>query len=99
MDVTYRCGWCREHGAPEGGAPAVLVARGNRSPIGYRFVRHRGRDGDTLAMEPLGVLAGRWQVRLWCEGCGRALTPRRASALGRIYQRALRSETNEVYVD
>lgn len=99
MDVTYRCAWCRENGAPDGAAPAVLVARGNRSPIGYRFVRHRDRAGDTLTMEPLGVLQGRWQVRLWCEGCGRALTPRRASTLRRLFQRAVRARKNEIYVD
>jgi hypothetical protein len=100
LDVTYRCGWCREHGAPEDGAPAVLVARGNRSPIGYRFVRRRDRGhGESIAMEPLGVLQGRWTVRLWCDGCGRAITPRKASSLRRLYQQARRNATPDVYVD
>lgn len=99
MDVTYRCGWCREHGAPEGGAPAVLLARGNRSPVGFRFVRRRERGNEErLAMEPLGVLRGRWTVRLWCEGCGRALTPMKAARLRRLYQQAVRGHRSEVYV-
>ncbi len=98
MDVTYRCGWCREQGAPDTAAPAVLVARGARSPIGFRFVRRRDRGVEHLAMEPLGVLRGRWTVRLWCEGCGHSITPMKASALRRMYQHALRTESHEVYV-
>ena len=49
-------------------------------------------------MEPLGVLRGRWTVRLWCEGCGHSITPMKANALRRMYQQALRTEAREVYV-
>jgi hypothetical protein len=97
MDVTYRCGWCRER-AVDVAAPAVLVARGSRSPIGFRFVRRSDHGVERLAMEPLGILRGRWTVRLWCDGCGHSITPMKASALRRLYQRAQRTEAHEVYV-
>jgi hypothetical protein len=99
MDVTYRCGWCRDDGVPDGAAPAVLVARGTRGPIGFRFVRRPSRrNGEELQMEPLGVLRGSWTVRLWCEGCGHSITPMKANRLRRMYHQALRTDAHEVYV-
>ena len=98
MDVTYRCGWCREHGAPDSAARRSSSPAARARPIGFRFIRRTDRGVEQLAMEPLGVLRGRWTVRLWCEGCGHSITPMKASALRRLYQQALRSDARDVYV-